>query len=417
MGSRKQDNVDRIQEIYDEELWRAHEMCRSRLIATCRDRMVKQYGRRNAPAATMKDVATVLDQDALTIGFARRFATYKRATLVLNDPERLEAILTSKRQPVQMIIAGKAHPRDDEGKEYIRKIVEFTRRPAVKHKIIFLEDYDMSLARAMVQGADVWLNTPRRPFEASGTSGMKAAVNGGLNVSILDGWWAEACSEDVGWCIGTDSDANGDDSYQDKVDANALYNLLENDVIPTFYERKNGSVPSRWIQMMKASMQMAVGRFCSYRMVGEYHRRFYLTAARRADTLMADGCREAAKLAHQDDRFRKYFNDIRIDPPTRGGGGFFRVGDAFNIESTVYLGELKPGEVDVQVYYGRLQSEDMVDASHIIPMEVAENHENGEYLYTCTLQCDQAGRHGYTVRITPRGDGYIKNKPGMIAWA
>jgi starch phosphorylase len=178
----------RIDDIYDEELWRAREMSRSRLIRNCRALMIKQYRRRNAPKAMMKDAESVLDQDILTIAFARRFATYKRAYLLLKDPERLEAIINSKTHPVQFIFAGKAHPKDHEGKELIKRLVQFARKPSVRHRIAFLEDYDISIARHLVQGADVWLNTPRRPFEACGTSGIKAAANGVLNVSILDGW-------------------------------------------------------------------------------------------------------------------------------------------------------------------------------------------------------------------------------------
>ncbi|MBU4258273.1 MAG: alpha-glucan family phosphorylase, partial [Proteobacteria bacterium] len=251
--------IKRIDEIYDEELWRAHEMNRSRLIGVCRELMVKQYGRRNAPKSVMEEVESVLDHDILTIGFARRFASYKRANLLLKDPDRLEAIINSKTRPVQFIFAGKAHPKDNEGKDIIKSLIKFSSRLNVRHRFIFIEDYDMHLARFLVQGSDVWLNTPRRPFEACGTSGMKAAINGVLNLSILDGWWCEGYSEEIerGWCIGS-AEEYADPEYQDSVEAQALYNILENDVIPAFYERKNGACPARWLKMMKESIKMAM---------------------------------------------------------------------------------------------------------------------------------------------------------------
>ncbi|MEN8754116.1 MAG: alpha-glucan family phosphorylase, partial [Desulfobacterales bacterium] len=227
--------TERVDEIYDEELWRSHEMARSRMIRMCRNHMLKQYGRRNAPRSVMETAESILDQEVLTIGFARRFATYKRATLLLHDPDRLEALLTDSSRPVQLILAGKAHPRDNEGKELIKLLIDFARRPAVRHRVAFIEDYDINVTRHLVQGADVWLNTPRRPMEACGTSGMKAAANGSLNLSIMDGWWCEGYQEDRGWRIGNGEEYD-DHAYQDAVESQALYNILENEVIPCFYD-------------------------------------------------------------------------------------------------------------------------------------------------------------------------------------
>ena len=249
------DIVARIDDIYDEELWRAHELSRSSLIRHCRDQLVTQYGQRNAPKSMMLDVSTALDQDILTVGFARRYATYKRANLLLRDPERLEALLTSKETPIQFLFAGKAHPANREGKELIQQLVHFCRRPNVRSRIVFLEDYDILMARYLVQGCDVWLNTPTRPLEACGTSGMKSALNGVLNVSILDGWWCEGYAEDRGWAIGH-GEEHSDPGYQDTVDSRALYNVLENDVVPCFYDRKDGNPPVRWLKMMKESMKV-----------------------------------------------------------------------------------------------------------------------------------------------------------------
>ncbi|MDY6971395.1 MAG: alpha-glucan family phosphorylase, partial [Thermodesulfobacteriota bacterium] len=274
------DMIKRIDDIYDEELWRAHEMSRSRLIRMCRQILVKQSQRRNAHRTTLEDMERILDQDILTIAFAKRFATYKRAYLLFQDPGRLETLVASDTHPVQFIFAGKAHPKDCEGKDLIKRLIEFVRMPEFRSRIIFLEDYDIHMARRLVRGADVWLNTPRRPFEACGTSGMKAAINGGLNVSVLDGWWCEGYSEDRGWQIG-DGKEHHDHAYQDAVESRALYNILENEVIPSFYDRKNGDMPIRWLKMMKESMKMAMIDFCSHRMVGEYEKRYYLPAAKR----------------------------------------------------------------------------------------------------------------------------------------
>ncbi len=208
-------------------------MSRARLIRTCREQMAKQYARRNASKMTMKEVESVLDQDVLTIAFARRFTTHKRGALLLSDPDRFESILNSSNHPAQFIFAGKAHPKDYEGKELIKRLIQFSKQSSVRHRIVFLEDYDIHLERHLVQGADVWLNTPRRPYESCGTAGMKAAANGVINVSILDGWWCEGYSEQRGWRIGNGEEYT-DRAFQDAVESQALYNVLENDVIPGF---------------------------------------------------------------------------------------------------------------------------------------------------------------------------------------
>ena len=290
MSSRKPENITRIDDIYDEELWQAHERNRTRLVRTCRELFLKQYRRRNAPREVIETAKSVLDNEVLTVGFARRFAEYKRANLLLTDPERLEALLNDMDRPIQFIFAGKAHPADNVGKELIKNLVQYIRRPNIRSKIVFLEDYDMHLARHLVQGVDVWLNTPRRPAEACGTSGMKAAVNGVLNVSILDGWWCEGFSEEVGWAIGK-GESYADSAYQDAVESQALYNVLENQVVPCFYDRKGGDLPFAWIEKMKASMKMAMKQFCGLRMVADYNGRYYEAAAKRLDDLLAVNAR------------------------------------------------------------------------------------------------------------------------------
>jgi starch phosphorylase len=416
MGSRKPENIERIDEIYDEELWRAHETNHSRLVRTCREQLVKQYARRNAPSNVLEAVEGALDTNALTIAFARRFATYKRANLLLQDMDRLEAIINNKKQPVQFIFAGKAHPKDDEGKALIKRLFQFATKPAVASSIVFLEDYDMHLARHLLQGADVWLNTPRRPFEACGTSGMKAAINGVLNLSILDGWWDEGYTEDRGWRIGNGEEYQ-DLGYQDAIESQALYNVLENEVIPCFYDRKNGNPPACWVKKMKASMKMAMESFCSLRMVSEYESRYYIPSAKRWDSLIADEANEARKLAEQIKRLRSLWKDIRIKLPVRRAQEPYRVGDTFQVTSEVHLGELQPDEVDVELYYGNLKSLEEVSASHVAPMTVQEDRGKGNYLYGCELICEISGRFGYTVRVAPSGDERIKSTPQLLVWA
>jgi starch phosphorylase len=416
MGSRKPSNIKRIDDIYDEELWRAHEMNRLRLIRTCREQLVKQYARRNAPRNVIEAVESVLEQDALTIAFARRFATYKRAYLILQDFQRLESIINNKKYPVQFIFAGKAHPKDNEGKDLIKKLFEMANRPEIRDRIVFLEDYDMHLARHLLQGADVWLNTPRRPLEACGTSGIKAAINGVLNVSILDGWWCEGYTEERGWRIGNGEEYE-DHAYQDAVESQALYNVLENEVIPCFYERKNGDLPNCWLKKMKASMKMAMDMFCSLRMVGEYEKRFYQPAAKQLDKLVANKAREAKGIATRIKRLRSLWQQVQINPPIRPDIGPFRVGDSFEVTSEINLGGLTPDEVDVELYYGHMKSLDALEVSNVEPMAVREDRGNGQYLYGCSISCEISGRFGFTVRATPRGDERIKSTPGLLTWA
>jgi glycogen phosphorylase len=416
MGSRKSENADRIAEIYDDELWRAHEMNRGHLIRLCREMLARQYQRRNAPQSVLTQVESVLEQDVLTIAFARRFATYKRASLLFQDPCRLKAIVNSSTHPVQFIFAGKAHPKDTEGKALIKRVIEFAREPELRQRIVFIEDYDMRLARHLVQGADVWLNTPRRPFEACGTSGMKAAANGVLNLSVLDGWWCEGWTEDRGWRIGSDTEC-ADPNYGDVVDSQSLYNILENEVIPCFYDHRAGGMPARWIRMIKESMKMAMQDYCSLRMVGEYEQRFYLPIARRFQELTENNGALAKNLSIQNDRIHALWKDIRIDLPVQDRKGPYRVGETFHVTAGVHLGQLRPDEVDVELYTGHMRSVDSLDAIHTEPMIIHESLEKGFFRYACSVTCSVSGRYGFTVRITPHGDEKLKFTPGLISWS
>ena len=416
LHSANSDFSERLDQIYDEELWQARQMSRARLIRTCRTLMVRQYGRRNAPQAVMRSAETVLDQDVLTIGFARRFASYKRATLLLKEPERLKAMITSEKMPVQFIFAGKAHPKDNEAKEIVKRLIAFARDESVRGRIVFLEDYDINISRYLIQGADIWLNTPRRPMEACGTSGMKAAINGVLNVSILDGWWCEGYREDRGWAIGN-GEEYPDHEYQDMVDSHALYNVLENDVIPTFYDRKNGETPAKWTQMMKASMKMAMEHFCTHRMVQDYNKKYYIEARENSKAFLSDGAHKAKQMLEQRRRLLSLWKHVKINPPVRKDSGFFIIGESFTVTAELSLGDLRPEEVEVELYYGQLKTIDKLSFSQTQSMEVDQVMENGRYIYACKLACESAGRFGFTVRVTPKGDDYLRFTPGLISWA
>jgi starch phosphorylase len=416
LSTENEETSQRIDEIYDEELWRAHEMSRSRLVRICRKLMVKQYTRQNASKSMMEQAETALDPKILTVGFARRFATYKRANLLLQEPDRLEALITDSKHPVQFIFAGKAHPKNNEGKELIKRLIEFSRGSRVCQRMVFLEDYDINIARHLYQGTDVWLNNPRRPYEACGTSGMKAAVNGVLNLSVLDGWWCEGYSKERGWRIGNGEEYS-DDAYQDAVEGQALFNILENDVIPCYYERKHGGIPDRWLSMMKASMKMGMLGFGSHLMVSNYRTRFYQQAASQYHSLLNNKAKAAKKLARQHERLNSNWTNIHVSQPVPDKSGPFRVGDTFQVACDVDLGELTPDEVDVEIYYGLVKSIETLTASDTELMHVSEDRGNGNYMYSCALTCRISGRYGFTARVIPRGDDYIRFAPGLISWA
>jgi len=327
----------------------------------------------------------------------------------------MEKIINHPNKPVQIIFAGKAHPKDSEGKEIIRQLTVFARDPEVRHRIVFLEDYDINITRNLVQGADVWLNTPRRPLEACGTSGMKAAINGVLNVSVLDGWWCEGYREDRGWAIGNGEEYD-DPDYQDMVDSYALYNLLENDVIPSFYDRKNGETPEKWTRMMKASMKMALDHYCTHRMVMAYDEKFYQPAFKRYKHIIRNEAVEAGQLLAQKKRLVDLWNDIQLKEPVREHNGPFRIGESFKIFAEVSLGDIRPEEVLVELYYGKMRTIDTLLSGNTQTMEVAEELGQGTYRFSCLLPCDTSGRFGFTVRVSPMGDDFLRFTPGLITW-
>jgi starch phosphorylase len=407
---------NRVHQIPDGELWRTHERRRERLVAFTRQQLRAQLEARGAPPAEIAHADEVLNPEALTIGFARRFATYKRATLLLHDPERLKGILGDQERPVQIIFAGKAHPNDNAAKDLIRQLVHFGRQPEVRSHLIFLENYDMVVARYLLQGVDVWLNTPRRPLEASGTSGMKAAANGVLNMSVLDGWWAEAYNMNAGWAIGHGEEYE-DEGYQDYVESNNIYELLEKEVVPLFYDRGPDDLPRGWIARMKASMRSICPFFNTNRMVREYAERFYLPATKRHQRLVEDGLAQAKALAAWKERLRREWakiqvTEVQIDKPDE-----VQVGDQLTIRTWLRLGELSPDDVAVQLYQGSVDAKGELAWPKAVAMSTGESRD-GLQEFIGTIRCQTSGLCGYTVRVLPKqenlGNPY---EMGLILWA
>ena len=407
-----------VEQIPDTELWRTHERRRERLVAFTRRRLREQLERRGAGAAELATADEVLDPEALTIVFARRFATYKRAALILQDSERLSRLVNDPDRPVQIIFAGKAHPRDNPGKDLIRQVVHTARMPEFRRSIVFVEDYDLNVARYLVQGVDIWLNTPLRPMEASGTSGMKVAANGGLNVSVLDGWWAEGYSPDVGWAIGS-GETYEDLDYQNSVESQALYNLLEKEVVPMFYDRGPDGLPRRWIARMKAAMTKLAPVYNTNRMVRDYCEKFYVPAMARWEELTGGDMAAARELAQWKDWLRDRFGQVRVQSVQDNMDGASHVGQSVRVEATVMLGEVPSSDVLVQLYHGRLDADGQLQrgqATEMIPE--GEPDGQGRLHYVTDISCEHSGLAGYTVRVLPRHRALPDAREmGLIRWA
>ncbi len=402
--------------IPDAELWHTHERCRERLVAFTRRRL---QGQLQQVGATAKEIALadeVLDPQTLTIGFARRFATYKRGTLLLRDIERLGRILNNPTKPVQIIFAGKAHPADFEGKELIRQILQLSLQEGFRHRIVFIEDYDMAVARRIVQGVDVWLNTPRRPLEASGTSGMKVAFNGGLNMSVLDGWWPEGYQGNNGWAIGN-GEIYDDIEYQNEVEGRAIYDLLEKEIVPLFYDRGPDGIPRGWLSMMKASLQTICPAFSTERMVQEYTERFYIPSFEQWQKLTEVNQALAKELAQWKNMLRRFWPQIRIDGVETEISSGLTVGVMIPVTAKVYLGEIQPEDIAVDVYFGLLDSRGNIVGGEIVHLRPEGQPIQGMYLFSGELECRFSGRHGLMIRIMPThcilGKAY---EPGLILW-
>jgi starch phosphorylase len=405
-----------INEVPDDELWRIHESRRHRLVMWTRRRLHKQLEDRGAASEILREAADALHQGALTIGFARRFATYKRGNLIFKDPKRLLAMLTNADRPIQLIIAGKAHPADLAGKDLIRQIVQAAREFEGGRRVVFLENYDINVARYLVQGCDLWLNTPLRGMEASGTSGMKAALNGVLNCSVRDGWWDEAYRSDLGWAIGR-GETYSNHEMQDDVESRDLYDMLEQQIVPLFYDRDDHGVPRHWVARMKNCISTLAPAFNANRMAQEYAEKFYVPALERSRMLAANNLEKAVALAHQKYRLRGAWPSLFIESVHADTQRPLGVHHKLQIHAVAGLGELDPAEVRVQVYAGRMDNDGHIYDGSAHDLAHAESLGEGRHRFTGAIETQTSGKHGFSIRIVPGGEMFADmTEPGLIFW-
>jgi starch phosphorylase len=408
-----------VDAVSDEALWELRRESRTRLVDDARRRLRASYLARGSSPAELGWIDSVLSPDVLTIGFARRVPTYKRLTLMLRDPVRLRGLLLDPERPVQIVIAGKSHPADELGKSLIQELVRFSDDPEVHSKIVFLPNYDMDMAQTLFPGCDVWLNNPLRPLEACGTSGMKAAINGALNLSILDGWWDEWFDGQNGWAIPT-ADGVTDPDRRDELEAQALYDLIATQVAPRFYTRDARGLPVTWLEMVRHTLATLAPKVQATRMVGEYVTRLYRPAAELGRQLIADGAAGAKDLAAWKARVRAAWPDVRVEHVESGGvGDVARVGDVVTVTAYVSLGSLRPEDVDVQVAYGRATEGDDLRAGYRLGSLVpAGSHDAGRAAFVGDVRLGRSGPFGYTVRIVPKHPLLVTSADlGLVAFA
>ena len=388
---------DQVPEIPNNEVWEAHRRRKRKLVAFVRDRMLQRAEERRASKAELKRIFEMFDPDVFTIGFARRFATYKRATLLFQDRERLRRLLANEKMPVQIIIAGKAHPQDNPGKQFIREIVQFARDPEMSRHITFIEDYDIQVGRELVQGVDLWLNNPRRGEEACGTSGMKAAINGVLNFSILDGWFDEAFESSGGWAIGDRSDYTPD---QDELHASYIYSVLENDIVPMYYLQREEGVPNAWIQRVKQSLMNLSPQFNCQRMINEYTSLLYTPAHEGYVAVRRDGFQSAREKVDWMGQVDKVWDGVRIEDATPETGNSLLTGQTVQLRAAVFLNGLQPGDVRVEAVVGRVSPDGLLEETMVVSLPPTKE-QGGTHVFEKEFEPHQTGRLGYTLRIAP----------------
>ncbi|HET7386099.1 MAG TPA: alpha-glucan family phosphorylase [Nocardioidaceae bacterium] len=401
------DTAELVFEVVDKvsprQIWDTKRALRERLVHDARARLAASWRERGAAPAETTWIQSALDPDVLTIGFARRVPSYKRLTLMLRDPDRLKSLLLHPERPIQLVIAGKAHPADEGGKKLIQEIVRFADDPSVRHRIVFLPNYDIGMAQPLYPGCDVWLNNPLRPYEACGTSGMKAALNGGLNLSILDGWWDEWYDGDNGWAIPS-ADGIDDPERRDDIESAALYDLIEREVAPRFYDADDEGVPVRWIEMVRHTLKSLGPKVLAARMLREYVSGLYTPSARSSRILNGDfaGAQGLAAWKH---KVREAWEDVSIDHVDPGGiTGSPELGETLEVRVFVSLGELSVDDVDVQVVHGRIRHDDDLVDTATTSLSVTESYEAGRHRYEGRVPLDTTGPFGYTVRILPRNE-------------
>ena len=395
----------RLQQVDSGHIWWIRCQLRAKLVEDVRRRLLKSWLERGAIEAELGWIANAFDPGVLTVGFARRVPTYKRLTLMLRDPERLEALLLDDTRPIQLVVAGKSHPADDAGKALIQQIVRFADRPEVRHRIAFLPDYDISMARLLYWGCDVWLNNPLRPLEACGTSGMKSALNGGLNLSVRDGWWDEWFDGENGWEIPSAEVVS--EERRDDLESAALYDLLQNSVAPTFYDRDHNGVPGRWVEMVRHTLQSLGPKVLASRMVRDYTEQYYVPAAaslrRTVETVEGLPFGKARELAAYRHRVNEAWPHVHIpDVDSTGLPDTPLLGSQLTLTAVVALGGLSAQEVSVQAVLGRVDSTDTLQSPEYIDMTHTGPGDGGTECFSATTPLPLAGSMGYTARVLPR---------------
>lgn len=407
----------RVEDIPDEEIWRLRWRRRDRLVDFCRKRVRRQLEKKGAMPSELKEAAEILSPEALTIGFARRVATYKRLTLVMRDVKRLAALLGNKERPIQILVAGKAHPEDTPAKELIRLVIQNVKKEGLQARFVYIEDYDMEVARRLVQGVDVWLNTPRRFLEACGTSGMKVVFNGGINCSILDGWWDEAYNPSCGFAIGR-GEVYNELAYQDEVESNTIYDLLEKEIAPLFYDRDKDNIPRGWIALMKSAMIGICPQFNIHRMVREYSQRCYFPASSRFAEFTANGAEKAREIATWKHTVNNEWKQVRIEYVDTELPEKVRVGDDLKVRAYVQLGALAANDLSVQIYHGPIDAWGNIVEGEVVQMSQSGTAPNGAAIFSGAIRYFRSGRHGFTVRVCPHHDDMSSPfETGLIQWA
>ncbi len=412
----------KVQDIPDDVLWDTHQKQKARTVEFIRERVRTQRQRLGESPEKLRAASHLLNPEVLTIGFARRFATYKRATLLFSDPERLHKLMNNPERPVQFVFAGKSHPKDEPGKRFIQEVYKYTRMPEFEGRIVFIEDYDHYVGRRLYQGVDLWLNNPRRPLEASGTSGMKLPPSGGLNLSVLDGWWCEAHTGKNGWAIGAEIPESTEappEKFEDEVDVASLFHILEAQILPLYYAKPDGRLPLAWINLMRESIRTIVPVFNTHRMVSEYTERLYEPAAMAHAALSADGCKSALELSKWKANIRRDWPHVGVsEVAVRTGTGVnVAVGDSLEVSAQVTLGPIAPEFVRVQTYYGENVA-GVIEHPATVELVQGEKRGQGIYRYTGTIPAGESGSYGLSVRVIPTHPHLTQaHELRLIAWA
>ena len=421
LGADWEEHVDepdfwnRINEIPDTELWNVHLQRKEALIAYSRNRLKQHHLRLGEGAVQINEFGRMLDANSLIIGFARRFATYKRATLIFRDLERLRRILNNPERPVQIIFAGKAHPADEPGKSLIEQVYRLSRSDALRGKVIFLENYDIDMARYLVSGTDVWLNNPIRPHEASGTSGQKAALNGQPNCSILDGWWDEGYNGKNGWAIGEEREYH-DSEAQAEADSLSLYELLEKEIVPTYYQRDSDGIPHAWIALMKEAIRTCAPEFSMKRMVKEYTTRFYVPEIQQGMQIEQNKYEKARTLSEWKSKVRQGWHNLELYLEGQREGQL-SLGEGVAVRAWLRADSLHPDDLIVELVYGEA-NDDQVIPRHALPMQYTKRELDGSYRYDIHLKPEASGSIAYGVRVLPNHPDLAgKHDMGLIRWA